>query len=197
MGSLTERSWTLFLDRDGVINRRIEGDCVRTWGQFEFLPGAREALAALSKAFTTIVVVTNQPGVGQGLLGEADLATIHRHMVRAVQIAGGRIDAVYHCPHDPGDSCGCRIPAPGLLERAARERPAIDLASAVVVGDSDSDMALARRVGVSGVLVAENGDRPVLPAWDAVFDSLLAYSAVVERAFTVATRPLEDVRGRG
>ena len=146
----------VFVDRDGVINRRLPGDYVRTWGQFQFLPGARAGLRALREAGHLLIVITNQRGIGRGLMSEADLADVHRRMQAELVRAGAGVDAILHCPHEVSEGCRCRKPRPGLLSRAL-ERFAIDLERSWVVGDSLSDLEAGRAVGVRGILVVPRG----------------------------------------
>jgi D-glycero-D-manno-heptose 1,7-bisphosphate phosphatase len=158
----------IFLDRDGVINRKApEGHYVSSWEEFEFIPGAREALALLAARRAAIIVATNQRGIALGRLTASDLADIHRRMLDAVAETGGRIDAVYHCPHDEG--CRCRKPEVGMFEQAAREH-GVTLTDSVLVGDSPSDMIAAHRIGALAVIV---GDRASDDA-DGRFADLLA-----------------------
>ena len=152
----------VFLDRDGVINAKApEGNYVTSWERFRFLPGALEGLALLSRGPAPIVVATNQRGIARGRMSGADLQDIHDRMLVAVERAGGRIDAIYHCPHEGG--CECRKPGTGMFERAARDL-GIDLAASAMVGDRSSDMEAAARVGALRVLVAGSEDPP--PAAD-------------------------------
>jgi D-glycero-D-manno-heptose 1,7-bisphosphate phosphatase len=158
----------VFLDRDGVINRKApEGDYVTSWAEFEFLPGALEGLRLLAEAGPPLVVATNQRGLARGRMTEADLAGIHERMRAAVTEAGGRIDAVYHCPHEGG--CDCRKPGTGLFERAARDL-GLDLGSAAVIGDRASDMEAAAAIGALRVLV--RGQDEPMPPVDHVADDL-------------------------
>lgn len=151
-------SLTFFLDRDGVINRKQpEPLYVTSWEQFEFLPGALEGLAALAQTDAKIIVVTNQRGIARGVYSEAVLADIHARMKAAVEAVGGRIDAIYHCPHLGGE-CDCRKPLTGMYERAAREIPGVDLADAIVIGDALCDLEAAAKLGCPAVLVA-SGER--------------------------------------
>jgi len=151
-------SLTIFLDRDGVINRKQpEPLYVTCWEQFEFLPGALAGLAALARTGAKIVVVSNQRGIARGVYTEAALREIHERMRAAIETAGGRIDAIYYCPHIGGD-CDCRKPLTGMFERAAREIPGVDLAHAVVVGDNVCDIEAAARLGCPAVLVG-TGER--------------------------------------
>jgi D-glycero-D-manno-heptose 1,7-bisphosphate phosphatase len=146
-----DRLSAVFLDRDGVINRKApEGSYVTSWAEFAFLPGALEALARLAHTGVPTFIATNQRGIARGAMSEADLADIHRRMCAEVHAARGRIDAIYHCPHEGG--CDCRKPLPGMFERAAREH-GLRLAEAVVVGDRESDMRAAAAVGAGRVLV--------------------------------------------
>ena len=153
-----DRTWSLFLDRDGVLNRRLPGDYVRTPEGFEWLPGVREALASLAEVFGHILVVTNQQGIGKGLMSEADLAAVHEVMLREATAAGGRIDGVYHCPDLAAARPNCRKPAPALARQAQRDFPAIDFRRSVMVGDSLSDMEFGQRLGMFNVLVATKAE---------------------------------------
>jgi D-glycero-D-manno-heptose 1,7-bisphosphate phosphatase len=141
----------VFVDRDGVINRKApDGDYVTSWDQFEFLPGALTGLARLAGSALRIAVVTNQRGIALGRMSEGDLADIHDRMRAAVVEAGGRIDAIYHCPHEAG--CRCRKPEVGVFEDAAEEL-GLELDHTAVVGDQLSDMLAAERIGALRVIV--------------------------------------------
>jgi D-glycero-D-manno-heptose 1,7-bisphosphate phosphatase len=149
---------TVFLDRDGTINVKApEGDYVKSWEEFEFLPGAVDAVRALHEAGRRVVVVTNQRGIALSRMTEHDLAEIHERMLDA--IGPGVVAAVYHCPHDGGE-CDCRKPQPGMLRRAAAEIPGVDLADATVIGDSDSDVEAGRAVGANTIKIG--ADAPSL-----------------------------------
>jgi D-glycero-D-manno-heptose 1,7-bisphosphate phosphatase len=148
-----DKSWTLFLDRDGVLNRRIVDDYVRKWEHWEWLPGVLETLASLKDVFGKIVILTNQRGISRGLYSEKDLKTIHKQMLADIEQAGGRVDAIFHCPHDRDEGCDCRKPKPGMLFQAAAAHPEIDLSKSVMVGDSLSDMEAAAAAKVLGVYI--------------------------------------------
>lgn len=149
MGALTRRA--VFLDRDGVINQN-RPDHVKTWGEFVFLPGALAALAALSRLGLPVIVVTNQSVIGRGLSTRQAVEEINRRMVAQAEEAGGRIAAVYYCPHRPEDGCGCRKPRPGLLRQAAADL-GLTLSGSHLVGDAWSDVALGQAAGCRTVLV--------------------------------------------
>jgi len=144
---------TLFLDRDGVINRRLPGAYVREWPEFEFLPGVPEAIARLRAHFDRVVVVTNQQGIGKGLMSEEDLNKVHRQMRAALEKAGGHIDAVYFCPDLASKPGNCRKPAPAMGHWARRDFPDIDFDRSVMVGDSLSDMVFGKELGMFTVLI--------------------------------------------
>ena len=143
---------TVFLDRDGVLNvKPPEGEYVESWDDFEWLPGAVDAVARIRGAGLRAVVVTNQRGVALGRMSAASVEDIHARMIDA----GLEVDRVYYCPHDTGE-CDCRKPLPGMLERAAREVPGVSLGrAAAVVGDSESDMEAGRAVGAVLVKVGD------------------------------------------
>lgn len=151
MSELTSR--TVFLDRDGVINRR-RLDHVKSWTEFDFMPGALEALARLRRIEARVVVITNQSVVGRGVIGHADLAAIHERMVRTIAISGGSVERVYACPHAPDAGCLCRKPKTELFRLASQEL-GIELSRSYMVGDSESDLIAARSVGATPVLIAE------------------------------------------
>ena len=141
---------TVFLDRDGTINvKPPEGDYVKSWDEFEFLPGAVAAVRALVDAGLLVVIVTNQRGIALGRMSEEDLAEIHRRMVAEI----GRDDvAIYHCPHDK-DECDCRKPRTGMFRDARRDHPEIDFGRSVMIGDSESDLEAGRAIGARVVRI--------------------------------------------
>jgi histidinol-phosphate phosphatase family protein len=145
--SQIKKDWTLFLDRDGVINYEKPGDYIYSWSEFVFYEGAREALAGLSRIFGTLIITTNQRGVGKGLMSVDDLEDVHLKMVREIENAGGKIDRIYYClaleNSDP-----CRKPNPGMAYQAKRDFPDIDFARSIMVGNTLSDMEFGRNAGM-------------------------------------------------
>src|SRR5215469_12203858 len=134
----------VFLDRDGVINRKpLEGDYVTSWADFHILPGVAEAVALLNRAGFGVIVVTNQRCIAKGLISAAGVEDLHRNMTDFLASAGARIDGIYYCPHEIGSACDCRKPAPGMLLDAARMR-GIDLTASWTIGDSDVDIEAGR-----------------------------------------------------
>lgn len=149
----TSRRPGIFLDRDGVINRRIVGGYITNWTEFKFVRGIKSVLAKLSKMGTPLIVLSNQAGVGKGIVMRAALECITKRFVAELAEAGARIDAVYYCPHIPSENCRCRKPKPGLLRRAATNWR-LDLKRSVLIGDSLSDLEAARAVGCRAILLA-------------------------------------------
>lgn len=143
---------TLFLDRDGVINVHIEGDYVKSISELIFIKSALEGLNILSSLFQRIIIVTNQRGVGKGIMDERDLAAIHTKMLQTIEYHGGRIDNIYVCT-DIEDSSPNRKPNMGMIFQARRDFPDIDLSASWMVGDSPSDMQLAANAGMKGILI--------------------------------------------
>lgn len=144
----------LLLDRDGVINVLRPNDYVKNIAEFVFCDGALEALRRLNPCFRRIVIVTNQRGVGRGLMTEADLAEIHDWMLGRIREAGGRIDRIYVCTAvDPADPR--RKPNPGMAREVRADFPDIDFARSILVGDSASDLEFARRAGIPAVCLRD------------------------------------------
>jgi histidinol-phosphate phosphatase family protein len=149
-------AWTLFLDRDGVINKKLENDYVKQWAEFEFLDGSIDALAQLSRMFKRIVVVTNQQGIGKRLYRTDDLEVIHRNMLYEIGYHGGRIDKVYFSPYLKEENHPTRKPGIGMALNAKKDFPEIDFEKSIVVGDSLSDMEFGRNSGMTTVFIGES-----------------------------------------
>jgi D-glycero-D-manno-heptose 1,7-bisphosphate phosphatase len=150
-----ERHPAAILDRDGVLNERPpKAQYVRKWPEFKWLPGAKGALRHLNEAGFKVIVISNQAGIGRGEMSEADLMDIHRHMVKEAQEAGGRIDAIYYCPHNWEEGCECRKPRPGMLFQAQHDF-SLDLSRTVFVGDDDRDRQAAEAAGCGAELVSD------------------------------------------
>lgn len=148
----------IFLDRDGVLN--VERGYVHRIEDFEFVARAPEAIARLNKAGWTVVVITNQSGIGRGLYTEADYKKLTAHIQNSLAQFGGHLDAVYHCPHTPDWNspygCSCRKPLPGLIFQA-KEQLRLDLCDSVLVGDKISDIEAGRAAGISTCFLVESG----------------------------------------
>jgi histidinol-phosphate phosphatase family protein len=150
------RRKTVIVDRDGVLNRKPpRAQYVRTWNEFEWLPGALRALQLLHASGYRVVVVSNQAGIARGAMTEADLAAVHRTMIEEVAEAGGRIEAIYYCPHDWNAGCECRKPKPGMLFQAQRDLN-LDLSRTFFVGDDERDGEAADSAGCSFVKISDD-----------------------------------------
>jgi D-glycero-D-manno-heptose 1,7-bisphosphate phosphatase len=143
--------WVI-LNRDGVINEDA-GAYVTSPGEWVPIPGSLDAIAQLHQSGFRVAVLTNQAGIARGAFGLEALERVHDTMRQQAEQAGGRIDAVFVCPHGPEDGCACRAPKPGLLERLARELQ-VDLRGVAVVGDCLRDLQAAGSVGAEPILVA-------------------------------------------
>jgi histidinol-phosphate phosphatase family protein len=150
--------WTLFLDRDGVINERRHMDYVRRWEEFKFLPGALEAIEIFNRYFARIVVVTNQAGIEKELMTHDDLKDIHERMIYTIDYHGGRIDEVYYCPFKADLDPLCRKPNPGMALEAKKDYPDIDFRKSVMIGDSDSDIVFGNNLEMRTILVGNKPD---------------------------------------
>ncbi|MDB5197420.1 MAG: histidinol phosphate phosphatase [Flaviaesturariibacter sp.] len=157
-----DKTWTLFLDRDGVINNETLGKYVLHWGEFIFSPGVLEAFKILSGKFGHIILVTNQRGVSKGLMNLEDLNHIHKEMQKEVEAAGGRIDAIYYCI-DKGNTSFYRKPNPGMAFQAKQDFPQIDLSKAIMVGNKPSDAAFGRAAGIYTVFVTTTNPDQTFP----------------------------------
>jgi D-glycero-D-manno-heptose 1,7-bisphosphate phosphatase len=141
----------IFVDRDGVINRRRADDYVLNWSQFEFLPGIRAALGQLASLQLPMIIISNQSAVGRGYLETEDLEYLTKKMCDTLSQDGAHISAVYYCTHRPDQHCSCRKPQPQLLLEAAVDYQ-LDLARSVFIGDSDADVQAAESAGCQPVL---------------------------------------------
>jgi histidinol-phosphate phosphatase family protein len=142
---------TIFLDRDGVLIENRD-EYVRSWADVAFIPRVLGALAEMAASDYALVVVSNQAAVGKGLVAAEIVEAIHERLQAEVTRAGGRLDALYYCPHTDADQCDCRKPRPGLLLRAARDHR-LDLARSWMIGDALTDLQAGETAGARSLLV--------------------------------------------
>lgn len=175
-----DKNWTLFLDRDGVINYEKHKDYIHTWDEFYFYEGVKEAIAVFSKKFKYVIVVTNQRGIGKGITRKEDVELIHKNMKAEIEKRGGRIDAVYFCP-DLDDSSPNRKPNPGMGLQAVSDFPGIDLSRSIMIGNTLSDMQFGRNMGMKTIFLPTT--RPEVDLHDeridAVYDSLASFARAI------------------
>lgn len=180
-----DNTWSLFLDRDGVINRRIVDGYVTRWNEFEFLPGVLEGLAILASHFRHLFIVTNQQGIGKGLMTEGMLAEVHHKMLEQIITNGGRIDKIYHCPALEADQSPNRKPAPGMAYQAKQDFPEIRFEKSLMVGDSPGDIEFGRRAGMYSVLCAPQTieTEKLSPEPHFIVDDLLSFALLIDKSF--------------
>lgn len=177
MRSNIDKSWTVFLDRDGVINREEEDDYIRSVDAFQFLPNVPEAIALLSNLVGRAIIVTNQKGIGKGLMTDEDLSAIHALMLDTITTKGGRIDQIYYCSAiDSSDPC--RKPNTGMAILAQQAYPDIDFARSIMVGNTLSDMRFGKALGMHTVFILSEKPVPQLPHpdIDEVYPSLWTFA---------------------
>ena len=169
--------WTLFLDRDGVINVEKNEDYIRQWSEFEFYPESLSALPLLANKFPRIVVTTNQKGVGKGLMTEDNLRDIHTNMVQQIEQVNGRIDHIYYCT-DLDNNSPKRKPQAGMAFQAVKQFPLIQLDKSIMVGNRMSDMEFGRNAGMHTVFLATTHPETAFPDTkiDYRFDNLLHFA---------------------
>ena len=163
-----DKTWTLFLDRDGVINVRLIDDYVKNINEFEFLPGVLEAFKIFAEKFGRIIIVTNQQGIGKGLMTLQDVNSIHDFMLKAIESQQGRVDKIYVCPQLKSDPNNFRKPSPRMAYMAQHDFPEIDLEKSIMIGDSNSDIEFGRNAGMYTILIGNE------------FDSLLEFAKILK-----------------
>lgn len=176
-----DASWTLFLDRDGVINERIMGGYVTSIPDFHFLPQVQESIAFFSKHFNKIIVVTNQQGIAKGLMQERNLLEIHRYMQSEVEKFGAKIDACYFAPEFKSDVFSTRKPKPDMALKAQLDFPEIDFKKSIMVGDTDSDILFGKNLGMKTVRIKT--EEAILVEADVTVDSLKTLKELWEKQF--------------
>lgn len=160
MTTLLKDTHFLFLDRDGVINKRIMGGYITQPKELELLDGVAEAVAVFNQHFEKVFVVTNQQGIGKGLMTTADLAAVHQRLSDILAQANAHIDAFYHCPELASKDNNCRKPAKAMGLQAKADFPEVDFTQSVMVGDSLSDIHFGKALQMKTVLI----DNPHFPA---------------------------------
>lgn len=180
--SLINKDWTLFLDRDGVINVDKSPYTLNA-DEFEFYDGVPKAIAELCQHFRHVIIVTNQRGIGRQLMTEDDLASIHKKLLAGVEAAGGKITRIYYCTSVDNDHPD-RKPNPGMALRAMREIEGIVPEKSVIVGNNMSDMQFGKNAGLHTVLVHTTGTKvnDPHPLVDLQYDSLPEFTNALRTA---------------
>ena len=167
--------WTLFLDRDGVINRRIIGGYVTSWDEFDFLPGVSEAMRIFAEKFKYILVITNQQGVGKGLMTMEQVDAIHDRMCLEIEAFNGRIDGILVCPQLASEPDNYRKPSPEMAYMAQEFYPEIDLEKTIMVGDGQTDIEFGRNAGTKTIFIGNEN-----PSADDCFSSLIEFANLLK-----------------
>ena len=165
----------VFLDRDGVINRRLDNDYVKSWSEFEFLPGVFEALQILNNSGYSLILVSNQAGVAKGLMSITDLRSIDTQMKQELIEHDVYLLNSYYCRHRDEDGCLCRKPQSGLFFQACDDYN-LDLHNAWIVGDSECDIQAGHETGCRGILLTPS---PVKTSADYSVTSLLEATQLI------------------
>ncbi|MNJ86036.1 D-glycero-alpha-D-manno-heptose-1,7-bisphosphate 7-phosphatase [compost metagenome] len=173
-----DASWTLFLDRDGVINERLIDDYVKDPNEFSLLPGVAKAIAKANKLFGRVVVVTNQQGIGKGLMTERNLLDIHSYCSELLKAENAGIDQYYFAPNLASDNSPLRKPGSGMALLAKAEFPQIDFEKSIMVGDSGSDIEFGRKLGMKTVFIGSDKHEIA----DITCDSLESFIKLLENA---------------
>ena len=174
------KSWTLFLDRDGVINKRLIDDYVKNLQEFEWLENVPQTIVRFSEIFGRVLVVTNQQGIGKGLMTESDLQEVHDFINDEVTSRGGRIDKFYHCPDLKTKVNHCRKPNPAMGLQAKEDFPEIDFRKSVMVGDSVSDMEFGRALGMYNLFISPKSDEFDAKLTDFVTTNLSDFTSILQ-----------------
>lgn len=177
-----DKTWTLFLDRDGVINHKRENDYVKNWNEFYFINGSLDAISYLSKVFGKIIIVTNQRGVGRGIMKEEDLILIHEKMLKSIKRKCGKVDKIYYAT-DLLDSSEFRKPNTGMANKAKLDFPSIEFGNSIMIGDSKTDMIFGKRMGMTCFMVNHISLSKEYHHFDMQFDSLFECSNFILNQF--------------
>jgi histidinol-phosphate phosphatase family protein len=148
-----DKDWSLFLDRDGVINVRIMDDYVKSPEEFVFLENVPESIAFFNTLFQHVFVVTNQQGIGKGTMTERNLLDVHHYMQESLRNFGAKITAFYYAPQLASENAEMRKPKPGMGLKAKAEFPTVDFSKSIMVGDSDSDIEFGKNLGMKTVKI--------------------------------------------
>lgn len=170
------KSWTLFLDRDGVINKRLIDDYVKSVDEFEFLPGVLDAIKTFSNIFSKVIIVTNQQGVTKGIMNTDDLNLVHNHLLTQVQEKGGKIANIYYCTDLAGTGSKNRKPEIGMAMMAKKDFPDIDFEKSIMIGDSVSDMEFGKNTRMKTVFITDKHTNYDLSLVDTNFESLKLFA---------------------
>ena len=173
-----DKTWALFLDRDGVINERVFGGYITKVEDFHFIENTKKSIKLLSNYFYLTFVVTNQQGIAKGLMTERNLLEIHTYMCNQIHAIGGKIDKCYFAPNLRDAEDDMRKPGPVMAELAKMEYPEVDFKSCVMVGDTDSDILFGKNLGMKTVRIKT--EEPINIQADLTVADLLEFAKIIE-----------------
>lgn len=165
-----DKTWTLFLDRDGVINHQLPNDYVKTLAEFKIIDGVPEAIAQFSTMFGKIFIVTNQQGIHRGIMTVEQLQILHDYLTDVIRMNGGRIDKIYFAPQLATESGYYRKPGVGMGLHAKRDYPEIDFEKSLMIGDSETDIEFGTKLGMKTVMLTKG--RNISSKSDYIFENL-------------------------
>ncbi|MBQ8222457.1 MAG: HAD-IIIA family hydrolase [Bacteroidales bacterium] len=174
--NIITKEWTLFLDRDGVINDRIIDGYVTQIEEFVFLPNVLEAFKIFKNRFKRVIIVTNQQGVGKGIMRYKDVENVHNFMIQMIENHGGKVDKIYFCPQLKSDVDNYRKPSPKMAFFAKNDFPEIDFEKSIMIGDMNSDIEFGKNAGMKTIFV---GDNELILNPDDRFNSLYDFAKII------------------
>lgn len=174
--NIITKEWTLFLDRDGVINDRIIDGYVTKIEEFVFLPNILEAFKIFKNRFKKVIIVTNQQGVGKGIMKYEDVENVHNYMIQMIENHGGKVDKIYFCPQLKSEVDNYRKPSPKMAFFAKNDFPEIDFEKSIMIGDMNSDIEFGKNAGMKTIFVGDN-ELKLNP--DDRFDSLYDFAKII------------------
>jgi len=174
-----DHTWTLFLDRDGVINERKMGGYILNVDEFKFLESVPESISELSKLFQYVFVVTNQQGIAKKIMSRCNLLEIHTYMCNEVEKCGGKIDKCYFAPELKNELSKMRKPNPGMALKAKKEFPNVDFTKSIMVGDTDSDILFGMKLGMRNVRIKT--EEPIGIESDLTLSSLVEFCEIIKK----------------
>lgn len=172
------KEWTLFLDRDGVINERIFGGYVKNPTEFEFTKGALAAISYFSSYFHKVVVITNQQGIAKNIMTESNLSEVHDYMVREIEKAGGKVDFINYASNLKGVANDRRKPNSVMGLEAKEKFPSIDFGKSIMIGDTDTDIDFGKNLGMKTIRIVT--EEPVNRDADLFLEDLLTFKTLLE-----------------
>ncbi len=173
-----DKSWSLFLDRDGVINEKRDNDYVKTVEEFVFVEGAQKAIQYFNSLFGRLLLVTNQQGVGKGIMTHEDLTEVHNYMEQELLNFEAEFDQLYYCPDLAAENSPCRKPNIGMALQAQQDFPDINFDKSILIGDSVTDIQMGKRAGMKTVFINAELENPEHADW--VVQSLTEFSSLLE-----------------